>query len=160
MIIDSGSIDETISRLDILYRKHNNWLMACAYNQSKDKQVSEDLVQELYLYLSEKNNPKLYYHDSYNLLYCHNFIKSRYINWIKRENKSAYLDDTTDIEDTPYNTDYDLSLQTSYDLIQKELKELSTTKMWASAKIYEMYAFCDLTMDELSKKVNISKSTT
>ena len=160
MIIDSGSIDETISRLDILYRKHNKWLMACAYNQSNDKQVSEDLVQDLYLYLHQKNNPKLYYRDSFNLLYCHNFIKSRYINLIKRENKSVYLDDVTDVEDTPYDVDYDLALQSSYDLIKEELNSLSKTKLWPSAKIYEMYAFCNVTMDELSNNIGISKSTT
>jgi len=160
----SGSVEEfeleTRIRLGILYTKHHSWLMACAYNQSNDKQVSEDLVQELYLYLAQKNNYKLYYSDSFNLLYCHNFIKSRYINWIKRENKLCYLEDTTDMEDEPYNIDYDVSLEQSYDLIKKELKDLSTTKMWPAAKLYEMYAFCDITMDELSKNVGISKSTT
>ena len=31
--------------------------------------------------------------------------------------------------------------------------------MWTSAKLYELYAYSDLTMDELSKKIGISKST-
>ena len=47
MIIDSGSIDtENKERLGVLYEKHNNWLMACAYNASNDVRISEDLVQE------------------------------------------------------------------------------------------------------------------
>ena len=93
--IESGSIEEVNKRLTVLYTKHNKWLYACAYNQSKDKRVSEDLVQELYLYLGTKRNPKLFFNDSFNLLYCHNFIRSRYINYIKRENKSQPLTDRT-----------------------------------------------------------------
>ena len=83
----SGSIEnyriETTKRLGVLYNKHHSWLMACAYNKSKDIKVSEDLVQDLFLYLGEKNNPKIYYRDSFNLLYCHQFLSSRYINYIK-----------------------------------------------------------------------------
>jgi RNA polymerase sigma factor (sigma-70 family) len=158
--IESGSIEETQERLGVLFKKHGDWLMACAYNQSKDLQVSQDLVQDLYLYLGEKRNPKLYYRDSFNLLYCHNFIKSRYINFIKRQNKSSYVSEFEDREDKPYNLDWDLQLQQTYDTIKEELDNLSKTKMWSSAKIYELYAFSDLTMEELSNKIGISKSTT
>tara|TARA_R110000803_G_C11983035_1_gene320994 strand:+ start:2042 stop:2599 length:558 start_codon:yes stop_codon:yes gene_type:complete len=160
MTNDSGSMQETQIRLGVLFKKHNSWLMANAYNQSKNKTVSQDLVQDLYLYLAEKNNPKLYYRDSFNLLYCHNFIKSRYINFIKRQNKSTYIDDMKEKEDTPYNLQWDLELQHCYDTIKNELESLSKTKQWSSAKIYELYAFSDLTMEELSNKIGISKSTT
>jgi predicted DNA-binding protein YlxM (UPF0122 family) len=54
----------------------------------------------------------------------------------------------------------DNKLQTAYDTIIQELDRLKQTKMWSSAKLYEMYAFTDITMEELSKKINISKSTT
>ena len=159
--IDSGSIEEVSKRLTVLHTKHNKWLMACAYNQSKDKSVSEDLVQELYLYLGEKRNPKLFYRDSFNLLYCHNFIRSRYINWIKRESKSKPLNDVKiDKEYGVYDTEYDKRLEQSYDMIKDELTNLSKTKMWPSAKLYELYAFSDVTMEELSKLIGISKSTT
>jgi RNA polymerase sigma factor (sigma-70 family) len=158
--IESGSIEEVNKRLTVLYTKHNKWLYACAYNQSKDRKVSEDLVQELYLYLGEKRNPKLFYNDSFNLLYCHNFIRSRYINWIKRENKSQPLNDRIDKEYETYDIQSDKRLQDAYDMIKEELDRLSKTKMWSSAKLYEMYAFSELTMEELSKKIGISKSTT
>lgn len=164
MIIDSGSIEETTKRLGVLYEKHHSWLMACAFNQSQDKQISEDLVQELYVYLGEKRNPKIYYNDSFNLLYCHNFIRSRYINFIKRENKMLNFG-STDVnyieeEDKPYNIEYDKKLHYAYDMVKSELDKLSKTKMWSSAKLYEMYAFSDVTMEELSKNIGISKSTT
>ncbi len=32
--------------------------------------------------------------------------------------------------------------------------------MWSSARLYELYAFADITMEELSKEIGISKSTT
>jgi RNA polymerase sigma factor (sigma-70 family) len=160
MIIESGSIEEVNKRLTVLYTKHNKWLYACAYNQSKDKQVSEDLVQELYLYLGQKRNPKLFYNDSFNLLYCHNFIRSRYINYIKRQNKSQPLNDKIDKEYETYDIQSDKRLHDAYDMIKQELDRLSRTRMWSSAKLYEMYAFSELTMEELSKKIGISKSTT
>ena len=161
MIIDSGSIDaENKERLGVLYEKHNSWLMACAYNASNDVRISEDLVQGLYLYLLEKRNPKLFYNDSFNLLYCHNFINSRYINYIKRENRTTYITDSFEREDTPYNEEWDKKLEDSYNKIKEELQRLSKTRMWSSAKLYEMYAFTDTTMEELSKNIGISKSTT
>ena len=163
-MIYSGSVEnfeiETRTRLGVLYTKHHSWLMACSFNNTKDEQLAEDLVQELYLYLAQKNNPKLFYNDAYNLLYCHNFLKSRYINWIKRENRSTYLNDTHEVEDDIYDMESDNKLQTAYDTIIQELDRLKQTKMWSSAKLYEMYAFTDITMEELSKKINISKSTT
>ena len=158
--IESGSVEEVNRRLTVLYNNHHKWLYACAYNQSKDKRVSEDLVQELYLYLGTKRNPKLFFADSFNLLYCHNFIRSRYINYIKRENKSQPLTYKIDKEYETYDTEYDKKLHQAYDMIKEELERLSKTKMWSSAKLYEMYAFSELTMEELSKKIGITLSVT
>ena len=158
--IESGSVEEVNKRLTVLYNNHHKWLYACAYNQSKDKRVSDDLVQELYLYLGTKKNPKLFFNDSFNLLYCHNFIRSRYINYIKRENKLQPLTDRIDKEYETYDIESDKRLHDAYDMIKEELERLSKTRMWSSAKLYEMYAFSELTMEELSKKIGISKSTT
>lgn len=151
---------ENQTRLSVLFAKHHSWLMACSFNNTKDKELAEDLVQELYLYLAEKRNPRLFYQDSFNLLYCHNFLKSRYINWIKRESKCTYITELEDREDEVYDLESDIKIQTAYDTIVYELDKLKQTRMWTSAKLYEMYAFTDITMDELSKKIGISKSTT
>lgn len=160
-MIDSGSIDLEINiRLETLYKKHHSWLLAVAYNKSKDKVVSADLVGELYLYLAEQRNPKVFYQDSFNLLYCYNFIGSRYINYIKRQNKSIHTDKWADKEDKPYDIEYDKKLHHAYDSIKQELDRLKHTKLWPSAKLYELYAFADITLDELAKEVGISTSTT
>ena len=89
MTIDSGSLQKEVhERLGVLYNNHHQWLTAVAYNKSKDKQLSQDLVQDLYVYLAEKQNPKVFFNDSFNLLYCYNFLSSRFINYIKRKNKT------------------------------------------------------------------------
>jgi len=157
----SGSVEfDNVNRLGVLYDKHHDWLNAVSYNLTKNKPVAEDLVQELYLYLAEKKNKKLFYQDSFNLLYCHNFLRSRYINLIKRENKNVYPHRWKDTEDKQYDTEQDLSNQKMYDDIKKEVKKLQQTPMWSSAKIYELYAFGNMTMEELSNAIGISKSTT
>lgn len=157
----SGSIEIEINhRLGILYQKHHDWLNAVSYNLTNNKPVAEDLVQELYLYLAEKKNDKLFYQDSFNLLYCHNFLRSRWINLVKRENKNVYPDKWKDVEDTPYDTEKDLSQQELFEEIKKEIENLQKTNMWSSAKIYELYTFSDKTMEELSNEIGISKSTT
>jgi DNA-directed RNA polymerase specialized sigma24 family protein len=159
--MDSGSLDIEINqRLGILYSKHNDWLNAVSYNLCKNKDVSQDLVQELYLYLAEKKNIKLFFNDSFNLLYCHSFLSSRWINLVKRENKKVYPVSWKDTEDIPYNTDNDNQLQRAYDAIKGELDKLQSTSMWSSAKIYELYTFGDKTMEKLSDEIGISKSTT
>jgi DNA-directed RNA polymerase specialized sigma24 family protein len=160
----SGSIEniksENTKRLGVLHTKHHEWLMACSYNKTKDVQLAQDLVQDLYVYLGEKCNPKLFYRDSFNLLYCHNFLSSRYINWIKRESKNNYPTRWKDKEDKPYDIDSDVRIQNAYDNLKGELKRLEKTRMWSSAKLYELYAFSEMTMEELSNNIGISKSTT
>ena len=159
-MIDSGSIDfETSRRLGVLYNNHHSWLIAVAYNKSKDLNISKDLVQDLYLYLDEKRNPKLFFQDSFNLLYCYNFISSRFINFIKRENKTTYVSEWKDRKDNVYDLDEDKKLEHAYDSIKRELDNLKKTKQFASAMLYELYAFSDMTMEEVAKSRNLSKST-
>ena len=160
-MIYSGSLEiEVTHRLGVLYQKHNDWLNAVSYNLTNNKPVAEDLVQELYLYLAEKKNDKLFYQDSFNLLYCHNFLRSRWINLVKRENKNVYPTKWKDTPDEVYDIEGDQNNQKLFEDIKKEIDNLQKTQMWSSAKIYELYAFGDKTMEELSKEIGISKSTT
>lgn len=159
--MNSGSLEYEINqRLKVLYENHHDWLSAVSYNLSKNKDVSQDLVQELYLYLLEKQNPKLFFNDSFNLLYCHNFLSSRWINLVKRENKNIYPTSWRDKEDIPYDLDSDVKLEESFLELKEELQRMGRNKGWASVKIYELYSFSDKTMEQLSHDIGISKSTT
>lgn len=161
MITGSVEIDLDIqSRLNILYRNHHDWLRSVAYNLSKNSDIADDLIQDLYLYLGEKKNQKLFFLDSFNLKYCHMFLSSRWVNLVKREQKNVYTDGIKDTEDTPYNEDWDKELERFEQDVIKELMKLRNTPMWSSAKIYELYQFSDKTMEELSNEIGISKSTT
>jgi RNA polymerase sigma factor (sigma-70 family) len=150
---------ECNERLDTLYRKHHKWLGAVAFNISHNQETTQELVSELYLYLGEKCNEKLFYLDSFNLQYCRQFILSRFINGIKRDNKKKRLSDDYDEVDIEYDYDRDEKIDRAYDEVREELHNMKNRKGWSSAMIYEHYWFSDKTLDEVSKDIRISKST-
>ena len=151
---------ENQKRLDFLYRNHHSWLMSCSFNISRNVEISEDLVSDLYLYLAEKCSPKLWFLESFNLLYCHSFLKTRYINKIKINNRFNPISDTYDVEDTPYDRDFDENMETAYKEIITQFSELQKTPLWASAKLAEMYYLNPKnTFDSLATEIGISKST-
>jgi DNA-directed RNA polymerase specialized sigma24 family protein len=159
----TGSLEmECERRLSNLFNESHGWLLKVANKVTKHQETSEDLVQELYEYLHKKKNTKLFWgKNSYNLLYCSKFLHHRFINKTKKLNRTTYVETIKDIEvDIPYDTDRDLAIQKAYDDVAEELKRLSVTKMWASAKIFELYWMSEDTLDEVSNKIGISKSTT
>jgi hypothetical protein len=95
---------ENNKRLEVLFKNSNDWLMACAMNISKDKEIAEELVSELYLYLADKPNPSLWYLTSFNLKYCYMFLQSRFINRVKYDGRNLPLYDNFDKIDEEYNT--------------------------------------------------------
>ena len=153
-------MNECRKRLEILYTKSHIWLLQVSYNICKSKLESEELVQDLYLYLAEKCNPKLYYLDSYNLMYCMAFIRSRWINKSKRGNKMQYLPSIqSETHDEEYNVDLDEGIMNAYNEVMNEIQRLKRTKGFSSAMIYEIYWTGDDTLQQVADKIGISKST-
>ena len=151
---------ENTKRLELLYRQSHNWLIAVAFNLSKDKEVADELVGELYLYLGEKCNPSIWYLNSFNLMYCHSFIKSRFLNRIKADKRKTELSADYDEVEVEYDIDNDQRLEDAYNAIVDELKAMERTKKWASSKLYQLYAFDkDMTLERLASEIGISKST-
>lgn len=152
---------ENNRRLDILFRKKNDWLMASSYNITKDREAAEELVAELYSYIAERGNPNIWWgEDEYNMMYLHAFLKTRWINRIKQRDKNIQLPEKWDKIDEEYDVDLDIRMQQSYDEIVAEITELQRTKMWSSARLAELYFFTpEMTLDKLSKDIGISKST-
>ena len=160
--MDAQSIQlENNRRLDILARTKHVWLLKSAYNFSKSRETARELVGELYLYIAERGNPNIWWgEDGFNMMYLHSFLKSRWINYIKAQNKLETISDTYDEVDTEYNEELDRCIQTTYDEIVDEIQQLQKTKMWSSARLAELYLFDDtMTLDKLSKVIGISKST-
>lgn len=163
-MIDSGSMDyiECERRLNNLYKESHNWLLQSAKKITKNVEEAEDMVQELYLYLHQKCNPKLFWGtDSYNLYYCSKFLHSRYINKTKKLNRTTYVEEVWDVQvDIEYDIEKDREIERAHQQVLDELKHLARTKMWASAKIFELYWMSEDTLDEVANKIKISKSTT
>jgi len=151
---------ENNKRLEVLFRNSHGWLSAVAFNLSKDKEVADELVGELYLYLAEKCNPALWYLDSFNLMYCHAFLNSRFLNRIKANKRNVQLSDSYDEVETEYDVDADEKIDDVYNKMVDELKRLERTRLWAPSKIYQMYAFdSEMTFEKLASELKLSKST-
>jgi RNA polymerase sigma factor (sigma-70 family) len=149
-------------RLETLYRRHYIWLLKVGKNITKSKDDAEDLIGELFLYLATKRNPKIFYSDSYNLMYCMRFMQTRWINHIHKNKKLLKTEDMGiyDDFDDEYNADKDIEMMEAHNLVLKEIEALAKTKLWPRAKLFQLYYMSDDTMIEVANKIGISKSTT
>ena len=162
-MIDSGSLCiECDRRLTNLYNESHKWLIGEAKKITKHREESECLVSELYEYLHTKCNPKIFWgENSYNLFYCNKFLHSRFMNKVKKLNRTTLVEVMPDKEDDiEYDTEYDLKLQKAHEEVIRELKKLEVTRMWPQGKIFQLYWMSDKTLDEVAKDIKISKSTT
>lgn len=159
----SQSIEQECNqRLDTLYRESHTWLLKAAYNICKSFEESEELVSDAYLYLAKECRPKLWWGNSYNLIYIHKFLKHR---WLNRAEKLGRYKNTADImvmdkSDTPYDEQRDIDIMQAYDDVMQELKDLQITRLWPAARLYSMYWCSEDTLNDVTKKIGISKSTT
>ena len=147
--------------LEVLYKGSHQWLLAATFNIVKDRDVAEDLVGELYIYLGEKVNPSLWWGQSFNVMYCCAFVKSRFLNKVKRDKKIQYQATTeSDTPDNEYDIDSDERIETAYNQVIDELKNMERTKLWPASKLAQLYFFDDkMTLEKLSAEIKICKST-
>lgn len=163
--IDADIQTQCEKRLINLYSESHEWLLKAAYNFTKSYEDSEDLVSELYLYLSKKCNPNIFWGSSYNLLYLHQFLKHRWYNKVPIVKRYVSLSNTTvpNFVQQPYE-EYDIeqdeAIMKAHQQVVDELKRLQTTKLWAKGRIFEMYWMSDDTLNEVANKIGISSSTT
>ena len=121
----SGSvlITECECRLGVLYKESHQWLLNVAQHISGTKENAEDLCSELYEYLHLKCNQKIFWGNSYNIMYCSKFLKHRWINKTKKLNRTTYVEEIWDIElDIPYDEEGDRRLEEAHIRVMEELK--------------------------------------
>lgn len=159
--MDSGSLHiECERRLTNLYNQSHHWLIKHSIKLTKNREEAEDLVQELYEYLHEKRNPKIFWGDAYHMFYCYRYLETRWINKVKKLNKTEYRSEIkSEAVHEEYNELWDEEIQVAHNKVLEELKRLSATRMWAPARIFELYWMSDDTLEEVAKKIKISKST-
>jgi DNA-directed RNA polymerase specialized sigma24 family protein len=147
-------------RLSNLYKQSHKGLIDYAFNITGELVDAEELVSDLYEYLMNRGEERLYWNDSFNIVYCQRFIHSRFINKNKRIKPHVSFDEILfDIEDEPYDVEHDQKLEQAYNDILILLNKLSRTKLWAPAKIFEIYITTGKTLEKTSKDLKLSKST-
>jgi RNA polymerase sigma factor (sigma-70 family) len=151
---------ECEERLSNLFIESHGWLVKHAKKLTKSQEESEDLVSDLYEYLHKKCNPKIFWGTAYHMYYCYRFLESRWINKTKKLNRIVYKEEiiTEDVVEE-YDIELDETLESAHKEVMDELQKLSGTKMWAPAKIFELYWMSDKTLDEVANDIKISKST-
>jgi RNA polymerase sigma factor (sigma-70 family) len=151
---------ECEERLSNLFIESHGWLVKHAKKLTKSQEESEDLVSDLYEYLHKKCNPKIFWGTAYHMYYCYRFLESRWINKTKKLNRIVYKEEiiTEDVVEE-YDIELDETLENAHKEVMDELQKLSGTKMWAPAKIFELYWMSDKTLDEVANDIKISKST-
>ena len=157
----TGSIEQQCAiRLENLFNNSHEWLLKASFNITKNREEAEDLIGELYEYLHIKQNPKLFYGDSYNLLYLHKFLGHRWINKTKKLNKIQHRENINSEEpDIEYDTERDVAIMDAYAEVMNEIQRLKKKKGFAAAMLYEMYWTSEDTLQEVADKIGISKST-
>lgn len=158
--------EENRERLDNLYRDSHKWLLGASYKITKNLDVANELIGELYLYLAEKINPSIWFdgengRKTFNLLYLRAFLKTRHLNRIKSAKKTIeFKPEYYDEIHTEYDVEFDERVEASYNEMLTELKELSKTRLWAPAKLFELYQFSEgMTLDKLASEIGICRST-
>ncbi len=159
--VTSSLAIECSKRLETLYKESYTWLLQVSYNITKSKEESEDLVGDLFEYLHRKQNKKLFYLNSYNLMYCMAFLKHRWINKTKKLNRIDYCEEfNTNEGEKEYDVDKDIAIMRAHEEVMEEIQRLKKTKHFAPAMIWEIYWTGDDTLQEVADKIGISKSTT
>jgi len=171
-MIQSGSIQKEVSgsiqqqcdqRLTNLYNQSHTWLLQASHNICRSKIEAEELVSDLYVYLAKECRPHIWWGDSYNLIYLHRFLKHRWINRVDKV-KRYQLQSEMDMGDAhiEYDEEKDNRIMEAYDRVKMELDNLMKTRNWAQAKLYQLYWIDEPeeTLNDLAKKIGISKSTT
>ena len=97
---------ENSTRVEVLYKRHYKSLLNYANNITKDSEISEELLSQLFEFLLTKIQPKLYYADSFNLAYAQRFIFSKFINYINEKNKLIELNNNLEVFEEEEDYDY------------------------------------------------------
>jgi DNA-directed RNA polymerase specialized sigma24 family protein len=146
--------------VELVYRNHSKWLLQVAYNFAQDKEASEDLVQELYVYLLEmKDIGKIRYNGTVNLFYLYKILKSKFLNNIKQNNKLNLLpveEDYLEIKTEEYSLDKDEEFEK---MLEHTKHLLESEVFWFDAKLLQVYINEKHSIASLHKATGISKSS-
>lgn len=148
-------------RVEALYKKHNSWLNACAFNLTSNKEAAEELVQNLYLKLLEMPNiEKIVYNDKdINLFYLYKMLKSDFLNGIKAKSKLNKVQLKDDLVSSHVDEEYDFDMDDNTEKLLLLVNTILTGSMhWFDSKLFTTYIEDDHSIQSLHEATHISKN--
>ena len=148
-------------RVELVYNKHHNWLIACAYNLTQDQEDAESLIQDVYLQLLEMQNlEKIVYNETdLNLFYLYKIIKSKFLNNVKADqklNKTALKEDLIESKaDEEYDHQRDENTERLLELVDEALND---ELHWFDSKLFVTYIEENHSIQSLHNATKISKN--
>lgn len=141
-----------------LYNTQHKWLIACAFNLTKNNDAAEELVQNLYVQLLEMDNLDkiIYQGESLNQYYLYKIIKSLFVKSTKGESTSTI---TPVIEDT-YEGDSFMDDDGGIEhRVNGYIKEALEQCAWFDVRLWEVFISEGHSIMSLHKATKISTST-
>jgi DNA-directed RNA polymerase specialized sigma24 family protein len=139
------------------YRKHNTWLIQCAYNFTNSKDKANELVQDLYLRLLELQDiKKIMYKGDINLYYVYKMLRSIYLNGQKKSITMLPIDEELyNLSTSEYDEQADSDWERALALSNEALDQL----YWFDTKLFRVYIEENHSIQSLHNATGISNST-
>jgi DNA-directed RNA polymerase specialized sigma24 family protein len=139
------------------HKKHNVWLLQCAYNFTNSKDKANELVQDLYLKLLElKDIQKIMYKEDINLFYVYKMLRSIYLNGQKKSITMLPIDEELyNLSTSEYDEQADSDWERALALSNEALDQL----YWFDTKLFRVYIEENHSIQSLHNATGISNST-
>jgi hypothetical protein len=139
------------------YKKHNVWLIQCAYNFTNSKDKANELVQDLYLRLLELQDiKKIMYKEDINLYYIYKMLRSIYLNGQKKSITMLPIDEELyNLSTSEYDEQADSDWERALALSNEALDQL----YWFDTKLFRVYIEENHSIQSLHNATGISNST-
>ena len=134
-------------QMQLLAKKHSDWVQVVS-SFGCDRQLAEDITQEMYIKIQlklEKGLDISYGKNDINYYYVFKTLRTLFLD-LKRKTKNIKM---VDIENLS-NFETDIDYTEKYDLVKKELKKM----YWYDRKVFEIIN-SGQSIASLSRKTNI-----
>tara|TARA_R110000782_G_scaffold82353_2_gene161993 strand:- start:1764 stop:2264 length:501 start_codon:yes stop_codon:yes gene_type:complete len=141
------------SQLEKVFDGHDKWLKTVV-NFGATKEDAEDIVGDMYVTIGQmiQKGLDISYKDEINYYYIYVALKSRFINMIKKKNKtsSVPIEDYNNVAASEY-----IDFYSAEEIVEEELERMLLSKKdWYSAKVYNLIQG-GYSLVELSNKTGI-----
>ena len=154
-----------------LSKRNDEWIKI-AYSICKDKHLSKDLVQKMYMRMRKyiTDPEKIKKDGKINSLYVYVTIKNLFYQYKNKKNKNKFIEykdfDSYDESNTyEFNTDYTSSYEDDVDILNMEkankiimdnIESEIKTWHWYDEKLFRLYYFTNKSLRQIASETKIS----